>query len=126
MQRGYYVIETNDPDCEEAHAISIDHHNCRFGQWYEADEGQEQYGHLPTYAALADPHSRVHQHVHKGIEILRQGINHDMALQKELLKNFNLAEQASLELVKLVDIMADEKKRFESTSSDQLGEIDLF
>ena len=126
MQRGYYAIETNNPDCEEARAIAIDHHNCRFGKWYESDEGQGQYGHLPTYPALADPHSRVHNHVHKGIDILRQGINEDIALQQELLTNFNLAEQASLELVKLVDIMANEKKRFESTSSEELGEVDLF
>jgi len=50
-----------------------------------------------------------------------------LPLQQALLSHFSLAEQASAELVILVDQLPEEKKRFESVSDeDTIGEVNLF
>lgn len=37
-----------------------DHHNCRFGKWYDKD-GQDLCGDLPSYALIVPPHERFHR-----------------------------------------------------------------
>jgi EAL domain-containing protein (putative c-di-GMP-specific phosphodiesterase class I) len=44
-----------------------DHHQCRFGHWYEGP-GAQQYGHLPEFVAIGPVHEQVHQ---LGGEIIR-------------------------------------------------------
>ncbi|HMK50152.1 MAG TPA: methyl-accepting chemotaxis protein [Thermodesulfovibrionales bacterium] len=36
-----------------------DHHNCRFGHWYDK-EGAQKFGHLPSLRAVLGPHERFH------------------------------------------------------------------
>jgi methyl-accepting chemotaxis protein len=36
-----------------------DHHNCRFGKWYDTD-GKTICGHLPSFRAIDTPHERIH------------------------------------------------------------------
>jgi len=126
MQRAYYAVETNDPEGSSGQAVAADHHSCRFGKWYDSGDGQSQYSHLPVYAAIAEPHSLVHNGVHKVMDIVRQDWQKNKQLQTELLSSFAQAEQASASLTHLVDQLADEKIRFESVSSDTVGDIDLF
>ena len=126
MQRAYFTIETSDSTGESAHAVAVDHHNCRFGKWYDSGEGQEQYSHLPTYSAIIEPHSQVHSNVHQAIGILNQDWRHNKALQQKIVEHLAQSEKASAELVTLLDTLADEKKRFESVSTDTVGAVDLF
>ena len=126
MQRAYYAVETNEPDGPSGQAVAANHHTCRFGKWYDTGDGQTQYSHLPVYPAIAEPHSIVHSKVHHVMDLLRQDWQESEQLQGELLVSFSEAEQASASLTHLVDQLADEKKRFESVSTDTLGEIDLF
>jgi EAL domain-containing protein (putative c-di-GMP-specific phosphodiesterase class I) len=44
-----------------------DHHQCRFGHWYDS-HGLQHYGHLPEYLAIAPVHQQVHV---LGPEIIR-------------------------------------------------------
>lgn len=126
MQRAYYAVESNQPHGEAASAVAVDHHNCRFGQWYDSGDGQAQYSHLPVYSSLIEPHSQVHTNVHGVMHIIEQDWLEDETLQKQIIDHFHQAERGSTDLVKLVDQLADEKKRFESVSSDSVGEVDLF
>ena len=126
MQRAYYAVETNKPEGSAAQAVTVDHHNCRFGKWYDSGDGKAQYSHLPVYSAIADPHGRVHNNVHQALEALKGNWQENQELQAQLLENFSQAEQASAELTKLVDQLAEEKKRFESVSRDTVGDVDLF
>jgi methyl-accepting chemotaxis protein len=127
MQRAYYAVETDSPTGEAGQAVAVNHHDCRFGKWYDTGDGQEQYSHLPVYSSIVDPHSQVHSNVHKVLDILGQDWRHNKALQLEIVENLGQSEKASAELITLLDTLADEKKRFESISADTaVGEIDLF
>jgi len=126
MQRAYYATETNSPDGPEAQAVDVNHHNCRFGKWYDSGDGQEAYSHLPVYSEIQEPHSRVHSNVHEVMHVLAQEWGTSLELQANLLNYFQQAEAASSELVILVDHLAEQKKSFESTNHDVEGEVDLF
>ena len=127
MQNAYRSVEVNDPQCPEALSCSPDHNTCRFGQWYNTGEGQELYSHLPVYPEIKPPHSMVHSYIHDIIKLLTsQNWQKDPDIQELIYINFQQAEEASRELVRLVDTMADEKKRFESTDLEDAGEIELF
>lgn len=125
MQRGYYAVESHAPDGEEAQAVTVDHHNCRFGKWYDTGLGQEEYGHLTTYSAIIEPHSRVHSNVHQAMAALQQNWTEDHNLQQQILDNFALAEQASKELTDLVDILADEKRQSEVATFNNVAELQV-
>ena len=126
MQRAYYALETDEPTGEAAQAVAVNHHDCRFGKWYESGDGHEQYSHLPIYASILDPHGRVHTNIHRVIDVLEQDWQHNKVLQKKIVDHMEQSEQASTELIGLLDTLADEKKRFESVSADTVGEVDLF
>ncbi|BCB95412.1 hypothetical protein JZK55_03340 [Dissulfurispira thermophila] len=36
-----------------------DHHNCRFGKWYDKD-GKDVCGNLPSFKAIDNPHEKIH------------------------------------------------------------------
>ncbi|MFW5425728.1 MAG: CZB domain-containing protein [Methylophagaceae bacterium] len=126
MQRAYYAVETDAPTGDAGQSVAVNHHNCRFGQWYDTGDGQEQYSHLPIYPSIIEPHSQVHSNVHKVMDILGQNWRHDKSLQLKIIDYLDQSEKASAELIVLLDTLADEKKHFESVSADTVGEVDLF
>jgi len=126
MQRAYYAVEHNEPNGEEAGLATATHHSCRFGKWYEGGEGVDAYGHLPSYKSIAEPHASVHNHVHEAMAIIQGDWTRSLDLQADLFTIFGKAETASRDLVVLIDNLAEEKRRFESTDSKEVGEVELF
>ncbi|MBL4942677.1 MAG: CZB domain-containing protein [Colwellia sp.] len=126
MQRAYYAVEHNKPNGKEADMAAVGHHNCRFGKWYDSAEGIDAYGHLPSYPSIVEPHSRVHDNVHKAMAVIQEDWTRSLDMQADLLSIFEQAELASRDLVLLVDSLADEKRHFESTDSEDAGEVELF
>ncbi len=127
MQNAYRSVEINDHQCEEAISCAPDHNSCRFGQWYNTGEGQAMYSHLPVFPEISGPHSMVHSFIHDVLNLLEtKNWQQDSSYQDLIYINFQQAEDASRDLVRLVDTMAEEKHRFESTNVEDAGEIDLF
>ena len=126
MQNAYRTVEINDAMPEDSQKITEDHLNCNFGRWYYNEEGKGSYGHLPVYNSLAAPHERLHDNVHAVIdEMKNQAWQTSASSQQNIVKYFNDAEQASSELVQLVDQMVSEKEKFETSSTTQT-DIELF
>jgi len=126
MQNAYSAMEADDPDCTEARNVMVDHNNSNFGIWYESGDGRKNYAHLPIYSHIKQPQITVHENIHSVINILNTDWHQNEELQKEILESFKQAEAASTELLNLVDQMAKEKQRFESSTTEEAGEIDLF
>ncbi|MDP1905304.1 MAG: methyl-accepting chemotaxis protein [Pseudomonadota bacterium] len=106
-QRAYMALNTGG---ERAYtdAVKVDHHQCRLGQWYEG-EGQGEFGATRAYAALATPHARVHASAHKMLSYLGQGWEKDMVIQQTMLGAIQEVEDASREVMVLIDRMVEEK-----------------
>jgi hypothetical protein len=89
-------------------AVSVDHHQCRLGQWYES-EGRAEFGGTRAYADLAAPHARVHNSAHKMLSFLGQGWEKDLVVQQKMLAAMKEAEDASREVMELIERMVAEK-----------------
>ncbi|MDO9068712.1 MAG: CZB domain-containing protein, partial [Deltaproteobacteria bacterium] len=85
------------------------HTACRLGKWYFEGEGRQCFSVLDGYAALDDPHKRVHQYGKAAVNAYYAQKSFD--LQREL----EAMEAASMEVVAcLLRMEADGRKRTES------------
>ena len=107
-QRAYMAITTGGRDSSYVDAVKVGHHDCRLGKWYDS-EGFETFGDTPSYAALAGPHARVHQGVHHMLQLLNQGWEEDLGLQRAIVESMQSSEDASRQVMTLVDRMVSEK-----------------
>ena len=106
-QRAYAMISDKD-NVEFKKAVSVDHHDCRLGKWYE-NEGKELFGGLGSYRALLEPHARVHASVSEVSKYMDQGWEQNTEIQGKISKAFESAEAASMEVMQIVERMVAEK-----------------
>lgn len=125
MQRAYRAVEAGH-DSEEAHAVKIDHTQCRFGNWINSEEGGLSYSHLPSFMQIDKPHQAVHLYVNVLMNMLSGNWKTNTEIQEQMLLNIQYAESSSSELLSYLSKLVEEKKRFESTDEDAAGDIDLF
>ncbi|MDP2431110.1 MAG: methyl-accepting chemotaxis protein [Pseudomonadota bacterium] len=106
-QRAYMALNTDgDPSYREA--VAVDHHHCRLGKWYD-EQGRSEFGATHAYAMLAGPHARVHANAHKMLERLGKGWEKDAGIQQIMFTAMEEAENASREVMDLIDRMVVEK-----------------
>ncbi len=105
-QRAYVIV--NDPGNDEfKKMISVDHHNCRLGKWYEGP-AKEVFGDSPSYRKLVEPHSKVHSSVHEVVRLLDLNWSKDNIVQDQIMSALKSAESASLDVMSVIDqVVAD-------------------
>jgi hypothetical protein len=109
MQNAYRAVETCQlNECEEAKAVKPDHKNCRLGKWY-LDDGKKLFGKTKSYSSLDMPHSLVHSNVHRALALSRENWIDNLSLRDELMAHMEAAENASTQVVHIVDEMVKEK-----------------
>jgi hypothetical protein len=106
-QRTYMALNTNG-ERSHADAVQVNHHQCRLGLWYD-NEGHSEFGGTHAYTALAGPHARVHASAHKMLDHLGQGWEKNLSLQAAMLTALRDTEEASREVMELIDRMVVEK-----------------
>jgi len=124
MQNAYRALETG-AQSTEADKVSVDHENCRFGLWLKDPEGGGAYNYLPVFNQIMLPHQQVHSNVHKIISLINQDWQHNLTIQEEILELYQHTEKSSKAVVELVDRLVDEKKHYESSTTERT-EIELF
>ena len=126
MQRAYHAAELINPDEKDVEPLMVDAHSCRFGQWYDSGDGRQAYSHLPVYETIRVPHFAVHGWVQSAVEHLRSPWLRDLQAQEGILLAFRNAEESSATLTGMVEQLAQEKMKFETTSTDAGMEVELF
>jgi methyl-accepting chemotaxis protein len=76
-----------------------DHHQCRLGKWYDQTDDPRYCDH-PAFAALAEPHRRVHEHGRRAAALYEAG---DLA---GALSEIARVEETSREVVRRLDELA--------------------
>jgi len=71
-----------------------DHHNCRFGKWYES-KGKEVFGQSLSYSKVSAPHQAVHKSVKSVPGFIKNG---SVENADKIIKAFTTAEKNSKEL----------------------------
>jgi methyl-accepting chemotaxis protein len=107
-QNGYLAL-SRGPDSDEAHAIGVDHMHCRLGKWYYEGFGQEHYSDTRAFRAIEPPHQQVHHHIQQALAESERDWEHDEQLRQSLINHVKTAEEASTEIMHLLDEMVAEK-----------------
>ncbi|MGD0959727.1 MAG: methyl-accepting chemotaxis protein [Methylomonas sp.] len=105
---GYIALE-NPQDCPQHQAINVDNRNCRLGKWYFEGLGYQKFRKTEAYSKLEHPHHDVHHCTQQAYEYSRQDWLNNSQKLEEIIKQMQLAENASTEVMKYVDDMVEEK-----------------
>ena len=108
MQNGYRVIHQG-VGSSEAQAVRTDHHGCRLGTWYYEGQGAEMFSKVPSYGKLEAPHAEVHHSVHEAVALLGTSWDSDADAQNRIFGHFQAAENASKQVVRLIDRLVEER-----------------
>ncbi len=108
MQNAYMAVGKGQ-DCDEAAAAGADHQHCRLGKWYYEGRGKAQFGKTRAFVQLEQPHAEVHGNVHRAIALSRENWAGDQTVREELLQTMEKAEDASRQVIALIEAMVKEK-----------------
>ncbi|MBL4880273.1 MAG: CZB domain-containing protein [Oleispira sp.] len=129
VQNGYQALEMGSQSTAW-NTVMANHHDCRFGQWYESGVGFQHFSHLPSYKDIDPLHQALHQHMHSTLELTKnEDWRKNLHLHQKLQEGFLSIEDNSTQLIALIDFMTDEKLKFETGAeggADIETEIDLF
>ena len=107
-QNGYLAL-SKGANSEEASAVSVTHEQCRLGKWYYEGFGQENFSHTRAFKAMEAPHRQVHQNIQQALQESTHDWERNDALQQQILEHVHAAEEASTEIMLLLDEMVEEK-----------------
>jgi len=107
-QNAYAALATG-ADSSEARETKVTEHECRFGHWYFEGNGAKAFNQYPSYNKVAPVHADVHNHIQHAVSLLEGSWESSSETQETILNSFKLAEQASYNLMGLVDQMVREK-----------------
>ena len=108
-QNAYRSIDEGE-DSASAQAISVDHHNCRLGQWYESGDGAQRFSNMPSYSRLVDPHMRVHEGAQRALEWVTTRSISSPEEAAELVRRLQDMETASNEVIELIGRLVEERR----------------
>jgi methyl-accepting chemotaxis protein len=80
-----------------------DHHSCRLGKWYD-QMTDTSFTENPIFKSLIEPHSRVHTHGKTAAQLHARGEKDEAATY------FAQMEEASIEVVSLLDQLIDQRQ----------------
>ncbi|MBB1486930.1 CZB domain-containing protein [Oceanospirillum sp. D5] len=109
-QNGYIALSEQDKG-PEYQAAQTTHKECRLGHWYYEGSGHEDFGHTQAYKALEEPHARVHNSVHKALQLVDQNWQDNPDIRDEIVETMKQAEKASEEVMHWIDNMTEERTR---------------
>ena len=86
---------------------SVDHTQCRLGQWYNTGLGKQEFSFTHSYKGLDNPHSIVHKEANI---LANECSGHEISCSKELIENkIELVEKASEQVFIFLDRILEEK-----------------
>ena len=109
-QNGYIAIETAE-GCAQQQAIMVDNHHCRLGQWYYEGIGYEHFRTTAAYSHLDFPHQEVHRATQMAYAISRENWADDPRKLEDIIKQMQLAEEASGLVMQHIDDMVEQKNQ---------------
>jgi methyl-accepting chemotaxis protein len=88
----------------------VDHHNCRFGKWYDQGAGKMSFSAFPSYKQIDEPHKSVHDNILEVTKLLDKNIL--LSDYKDMiLDRFQHVEIASGKLFIIMDTMLKEASK---------------
>ncbi|MEA1893116.1 MAG: methyl-accepting chemotaxis protein, partial [Campylobacterota bacterium] len=71
----------------------VDHHECRFGNWYYKGDGKKIFSTFPSYSKIEAPHTEVHSAIKRAVSCIET--NNCAENKEEIIEAFKVAEVSS-------------------------------
>ncbi|NMG66755.1 chemotaxis protein [Azoarcus indigens] len=108
FKQNAYLTLDHGTASEQAAAVHVGSDDCRLGRWLASADAQRFAG-LEAYRRLAQPHGTVHRRMAEAVALMAGGWETDASVQEDILAAFRDAEQASEQVVELLDRMVAER-----------------
>ncbi|WP_458700138.1 methyl-accepting chemotaxis protein [Sulfurospirillum sp. 1307] len=99
----YLSIYNNKKD-----VVISDSNSCRFGKWYNSNEGKNTFGNMPSYSLIPPVHKKVHENAQKALDIVKLGKTIEKS--NELISIIHELENMSSKLFEFLNNIINEKK----------------
>lgn len=106
-QNAYRVISNSDAD-ESREIVSVDYHDCLFGQWYFGEHG-ERFRDTTSFAQIDLPHQQIHQSIMNALSLSEENWQGDKEIRSSIVANIKEMELSSQTLHNKIDMMVAEK-----------------
>ncbi|SIQ08704.1 Chemoreceptor zinc-binding domain-containing protein [Marinobacterium stanieri] len=113
-QNGYLMFDHNEERPEVMDAISVNHHQCRLGQWYYEGPGLESFSTTNSYRLLEQPHRAVHEAVQRAVALRNENWREEPETRRKIVAEMALAEDESYKILQYIDDMIGERHRHQA------------
>ena len=100
-----YTSVTNGDIKEDM--ISTNHHNCKFGHWYE-NIAPKLFAGNKAFTKMSQSHKEFHASISQNILFVKEGQDSLQKNKDVIIKNFEISERTSQELFALMDQLVQE------------------
>jgi hypothetical protein len=107
-QNAYLALD-HGVNSDEANAAKETETECGLGRWSDENKVEGDLRHLQSFSRLAEPHARLHQKMQEALVFLAEDWPSHPDIQEKMYQAFVEAEQASDQLVDLLDQLVQEK-----------------
>lgn len=97
----------DDPEAHIDTEQLLNHHGCRFGEWYDG-EGSARYAHLPEFTQVQAVHMQVHR---LGVEVILMRDAGDMVAARGLLSELQACKDTILSELSLLQVALSQAQR---------------
>ena len=107
-QNAYRSI-TNPEDSQSRAIVTVDCHECLFGQWYFGEQGAV-FNQTKSFAQIPEAHEQVHHSISQAIDSLSLNWESDETVREQIVAHVEEMESSSQELLSYIDSMIIEKQ----------------
>jgi len=108
-QNAYRSI-TNADDSQSRAVVTVDCHECSFGQWYFGEQGAI-FNQTKSFGKIEQVHEQVHDSIIQAIDHLSLNWENDTSIRNQIIFYVEEMESSSQELLSYIDSMIIEKQR---------------
>ncbi len=106
-QNAYRAVSSSEAE-ESRKVVSMDYHDCMFGQWYFSEQGQN-FSHTKSFSRIDSLHQQLHQSIMQALVKKDESSQGGKDIKDDVVANMNQMESSSKELADLIDLIVVEK-----------------
>jgi len=106
-QNAYRAVSNSDAGSSRE-LVSVDYHDCSFGQWYFGEPG-ERFKSTNNFSKIDQPHQHIHQSILDAIGKMDEDWQGNEEIRNNIVNDMKEIELSSQELLNYIDLMVAEK-----------------
>lgn len=106
-QNAYRAVSNSDANSSRE-LVSVDYHDCSFGQWYFGESG-ERFKMTDNFSKIDKPHQHIHQSIRQAVNKMDDDWQGNEKIRDSIVNDMKEIEISSQQLLNYIDLMVAEK-----------------